>query len=108
MTPGMVDTEMGRAAVGHVVSTAVPEWKGGEAVFNATFVSRKPSPDFIYPYWFPSYIYGWEAPESKVAKRHSGDSRAYMFRPEKNQKLNYQLHASVAPEFLQQFLVNLR
>lgn len=97
MTPGQVGTEINKY-VNHGINVELPPDWGGENEFLAAMVTKKPTPDFIYPYWFPRFWYSWGSsmaqskwrskrlPEAKGYKYEG--PRGYWFRPEKFQNLS--------------------
>jgi len=91
LTPGEVATDIHRRKN----VPGVPAMRGGEKVFEAAFVTRRPMPDFIYPYWFP-----WPVAHEfkfKTDRYWTDRERLYMYIPEKHQTLDYTLHAGNAP-----------
>jgi len=91
LTPGEVATDIHRRQN----VPGVPAVRGGEKVFEAAFVTRRPMPDFLYPYWFP-----WPVAHDfkfKTDRYWTDRERLYMYIPEKHQTLDYTLHAGNAP-----------
>ncbi|CAK0831732.1 unnamed protein product [Prorocentrum cordatum] len=102
MTPGQVNTDLNAF---DLVNVSVPAELGGEKLFESAFADgRKPTPDFVYPYWFPRLVFEGEVPEVLAPWRITeagswGRPLDNAFRPERLlQQRDFTLHGSVGPE----------
>jgi peroxiredoxin Q/BCP len=112
MTPGQVNTDL-NAFVKDLVNVSVPAELGGEKLFESAFVTRRPTPDFVYPYWFPRLVFERDALELlapwRIAEAGSwGRPLDNAFRPERLlQQRDFSLHGSVGPECSEQLQLSL-
>lgn len=101
LTPGQVNTDL-NAFVKDLVNVSVPAELGGEKLFESAFVTRKPTPDFVYPYWFPRLVFEQDALEVlapwRITEAAWGRPLDNAFRPERLlQHRDFTLHGSVGP-----------
>lgn len=110
MTPGQVDTDLQTQNPDYAAVNwaSVSAEEGARVLFESAFAAGDAAEaEFLYPYWFPSQIYRYDAPQ-RLAPRQAGpphspdyvneDPTRWLWRPEMFQKQWFRLHASVAPE----------